>query len=51
MNLRSAPSKRSGTIYQRLYSGAVVTVLTPGDEWTQVRYNGITGYVMTAFLK
>lgn len=51
VNLRSAPSKRSGTIYQRLYSGAVVTVLTPGDEWTQVRYNGITGYVMTAFLK
>ena len=51
VNLRSAPSKQSGTIYQRLYSGAVVTVLTPGDEWTQVRYNGVTGYVMTAFLK
>lgn len=51
VNLRSAPSKSSGTVYQRVYSGAQVTVLTPGDEWTQVRYGSIVGYMMTCFLK
>ena len=51
VNLRSAPSQQTGNVYQRLYSGSVVTVLTPGDEWTQVRYGGVTGYMMTAFLK
>ncbi len=51
VNLRSAPSKSSGTVYQRVYSGAQVTVLTPGDEWTQVRYGNTVGYMMTCFLK
>ena len=51
VNLRSAPSKETGTVYQRVYSGAVVTVLTPGDEWTLVRYGNTVGYMMTWFLK
>ena len=51
VNLRSAPSKQSGNVYQRVYSGSTVTVLTPGDEWTQVRFGGITGYMMSCFLK
>lgn len=51
VNFRSNPSKTNSTIYQRLYTGTPVTVLTPGNEWTQVRYNGQTGYVMTQFLK
>jgi len=51
VNLRSAPSKETGNVYHKLYSGSVVTVLTPGDEWTQVRYGNTTGYMMTAFLK
>lgn len=51
VNLRSRPSKTGGTVYQKVPSGAVVTILTPGDEWTQVRYNGKTGYMMTYFLK
>lgn len=51
VNLRSAPSKTSGTIYQQVYSGATVTVVTPGDQWTQVRHGGVTGYMMTQFLK
>ncbi|MBQ6804691.1 MAG: SH3 domain-containing protein, partial [Clostridia bacterium] len=49
--LRSAPSKETGAVYQRVYSGATVTVLTPGDEWTQVRYGNTVGYMMTWFLK
>ncbi|MBQ9265154.1 MAG: SH3 domain-containing protein [Clostridia bacterium] len=51
VNLRSAPSQSKGAIYQQVYSGAVVTVVTPGDEWTQVRYGNTTGYMMTKFLK
>ncbi len=51
VNFRSAPNTTGSTIYNRLYSGTQVTVLTPGDQWTQIRYNGQTGYVMTQFLK
>ena len=51
VNLRSAPSKESGRVYTRVPSGATVTVLIPGDEWTKVRYGGTTGYMMTVFLK
>lgn len=51
VNLRSAPSQARGTVYQQVYSGATVTVLTPGDEWTQVRYGKTTGYMMTCFLR
>ena len=51
VNLRSAPSKATGQVYVQVPSGATVTVLTPGDEWTQVRYGSRTGYMMTAFLK
>lgn len=51
VNLRAAPSKATGSVTRQVPSGAVVTVLTPGDEWTQVRYGNTTGYMMTAFLK
>lgn len=51
VNLRSKPSKSSGMVYQQVPSGATVTVLTPGDQWTQVRYGKTTGYMMTRFLK
>lgn len=51
VNFRSAPSKQTGNVYDKLYSGSVVTVLTPGDEWTQVRYGYTEGYMMSAFLK
>lgn len=51
VNFRSNPSKTNSSVYQRLYTGTPVTVLTPGDEWTQIRYNGQKGYVMTQFLK
>ena len=51
VNLRSSPSKTTGKVYMKVPSGAVVTVLTPGEEWTQVRYAGTVGYMMTYFLK
>ncbi len=51
VNFRSQPNQTSSAVYQKLYSGTVVTVLTPGDEWTQIRYGNTTGYVMSSFLK
>ncbi len=51
VNLRSAPSKSTGSVLVKVNSGSTVTILTPGDEWTQVRYGNSTGYMMTYFLK
>ena len=51
VNLRTSPSKTAGNVSVQVPSGAVVTVLIPGDEWTQVRYKGTVGYMMTFFLK
>ena len=51
VNLRSAPSKATGSVLLQVPHGATVTILTPGDEWTQVKYNGYTGYMMTYFLR
>ena len=51
VNLRSSPNKTSGNVYTRVPSGATVTVLIPGDEWTKVRYGGTVGYMMTSFLR
>lgn len=51
VNLRSTPQKTVGNVTYQVPSGAMVTVLTPGDEWTQVRYGGATGYMMTYFLR
>lgn len=49
VNLRSG----AGSNYQvlrQVWSGSTVTVLTPGDVWTQVQYEGTTGYMMTRYL-
>ena len=51
VNLRSLPGTASGRVLARVQSGEKVTVLVPGDEWTQVRYGTIEGYIMTHFLK
>ncbi|MBQ8159648.1 MAG: SH3 domain-containing protein [Clostridia bacterium] len=51
VNLRSSPSLTESSVLLRMPSGASVTVISPGDEWFHVVYNGIEGYVMAAFLK
>ncbi len=51
VNLRTKPSQATGTVTLRVPSGSVVTVLTPGGEWTQVKYEGKTGYMMSYFLR
>ena len=48
--LRGGPSQTTGRILQKVPHGARVTILTPGATWSQVKYNGQTGYMMTRFL-
>lgn len=50
VNMRNAPSKTTGAVILRVPHGAKVTVLTPGSSWSQIKYNGKTGYMMTSFL-
>ncbi|MBQ7454978.1 MAG: SH3 domain-containing protein [Clostridia bacterium] len=50
LNLRSG----AGTGYKaiaQIPTGTVVTLLTRGEKWCYVNYNGQTGYVMTSFLR
>lgn len=49
--LRGGPSQSTGRILQKVPHGARITILTPGATWSQVKYNGQTGYMMTRFLK
>lgn len=48
--LRGGPSQSTGKILMKVPHGARVTILTPGSTWSQVKYNGTTGYMMTRFL-
>ena len=50
VNLRNAPSKSTGAVLARVPDGAKITVLTPGSTWSQIKYNGKTGYMMTQFI-
>lgn len=50
VNLRSAPSKATGAVIIRVPHNARVTVLVPGTTWSQIQYNGKTGYMMNQFL-
>ncbi len=49
LNLRDEPRTGSGII-ARIPPGSIVSVITYGAEWSQVEWNGRTGYVMTVFL-
>ena len=49
LNLRAA-ARDTARVLTTIPQNAVVTVLIYGAAWTQVRYNGQTGYVMTKFL-
>ena len=49
LNLRQQP-KSGSSIYCTIPQYAIITVHTMESDWSTVTYNGITGYVMTAFL-
>ncbi|MBQ9301251.1 MAG: SH3 domain-containing protein, partial [Clostridia bacterium] len=51
VNLRTSPDKNSYNVNLQVPVGATVTVLSWGQEWSQVNYAGYTGYMMSWFLK
>ena len=50
LNLREAPNTDSD-ILDVLKNGAQVRVLTHSGEWSQVSYNGATGYLLNRYLE
>ncbi len=51
VNLRSAPQMGTNNVITRVQHGDWVTVLSPGQDWCKVQYNGYTGYMMSYFLQ
>lgn len=51
VNMRNGPSQSTEKVIMRVPHGATVTVVTPGSTWSQIKYNGKTGYMMTRFLE
>lgn len=49
VNMRSAPKGNASRVIY-LNGGDVVTKLSEDDEWSYVRFNGKTGYVMSKYL-
>jgi len=49
LNMRKSDSK-SAAIITTIPRNTVITVLSRGENWSQVRYKGKTGYVMNDFL-
>ena len=49
LNLRQLP-KAGSSIYCTIPQYQIITVHSMNAEWSKVTYDGITGYVMTAFL-
>ena len=51
-NLRStADQDSSGNILAQIPDGETVTVLTPGDRWVEVEWQGLTGFVAVYLLR
>lgn len=50
VKLRAKPDTSCKT-YWEVPCGAEVSIVKPGEEWSQVRVNNHTGYMMTKFLK
>lgn len=48
VNLRSEASMAYASL-ARVPDGSTATILAPGPDWTKVRYQGLTGYVMNYF--
>ncbi len=52
VNLRSSKaSMNNSNVIARIPSGTLVTVLSWGKTYTKVQYNGMTGYIITSYLK
>lgn len=50
VNMRESP-RTTGALVMRVPVGSVVDVITHGDDWCRVSYNGSSGFMMTKFLQ
>lgn len=48
VNLRLAPG---GAVLARIPDGSKVKLISSGTEWSLIEYGGVTGYVMSHFLR
>ena len=48
MNLRSGPGKENSRI-DVIKKGAKITVLSVGSGWSQISWNGQTGYISNKY--
>ncbi len=51
VNLRNLPSLSQGVVNMKVPHNSVVTVLSPGPQWSRVRFGTVNGYMMSSFLK
>ena len=51
VNLRTTPTQNSNNVNVRVPVGATISILSWGQEWSQVRYGNTVGYMMSWFLK
>ena len=49
VNFRRTPSLR-GVLLKQIKLGTVVDIVTPGEEWCKVKYDGVEGYMMAKFI-
>lgn len=49
VNMRRNPNLRAGLIV-RVPLGQTVEIVSPGEEWAKISWNGFTGYMMAKFL-
>ncbi len=49
VNMRVKPSITSNLV-DRVPVGAAVDVVSKGSEWSMVKYDGLTGYMMSRYL-
>lgn len=50
VNMRASASK-DGELIDRVPVGAAIDVLSQDATWCQIKYNGMTGYMMTEFIR
>lgn len=51
VNMRAKPDQKDGVLIDKVPVGTEVEVLSDEGQWCQIRYNGITGWMMSNYLE
>lgn len=51
VNMRARPDQKNGVLIDKVPVGTEVEVLSDEGQWCQIRYNGITGWMMSNYLE